>query len=247
MARSGQTRFAAPLRLPKPDSLSERIYLDLRARLQRCEINPDARLVDLEIANSYGTSRMPAREALLRLANEGYLVGTTRGFVTPKLSLQDIRDIFEVRKLLEPRAAANAARDLDDRGREQLTKAISEARAAIRDDDVDRLILANIAFRACWLGALRNARLATTLARFVDHVQTVRLGTLRDMETRMVVATGLEGLYDAFIRRDSVAASDRMNAFMTAAEQAFFSVRKAEIERENGDAVDAETMQPKLA
>lgn len=234
MPRTGSKRFAAPLRLPKPDSLSEQIYLDLRARLQRCEIGPDVRLVDLEIASAYGTSRMPAREALLRLANEGYLIGTTRGFVTPTLSLQDIRDIFEVRKLIEPRAAANAARDLDDMGRERLTKAIEEARAAIRDDDVDRLILANIAFRSTWLGALRNTRLATTIARFVDHAQTVRLGTLRDLETRAVVASGLEGLYDAFMRRDSIAAADRMSAFMSAAEQAFFSVRKAELERENG-------------
>jgi hypothetical protein len=58
-----------------------------------------------------GTSRMPAREALLRLTNERYLVGTTRGFVTPRLSLEDIRDIFAVRLLLEPRAAANAAEE----------------------------------------------------------------------------------------------------------------------------------------
>lgn len=236
MARAGQKRFTAPSRLSKQDSLSERIYFDLRARLQRCEISPDARLVDLEIANSYGVSRMPAREALLRLANEGYLVGTTRGFVIPKLSLDDIRDIFEVRKLLEPRAAANAAQDLDDRGRKELTRAINEARGAISDDDVDRLILANISFRACWLGALRNVRLATTLARFVDHVQTVRLGTLRDHQTRTVVASGLEGLYDAFMQRDSIAAGDRMAAFMTAAEQAFFTVRKAEIESENAKA-----------
>ncbi|MET0606625.1 MAG: GntR family transcriptional regulator [Beijerinckiaceae bacterium] len=231
MLRIGPKRPAS-LRLAKQDSLSERIYLDLRSRLQRCEIGPDARLVDLEVASAYGTSRMPAREALLRLANEGYLVGTTRGFVTPRLSLDDIRDIFEVRRLLEPHAAANAARDLDDRGRKWLSEAIKEARAAIREDDVGRLILANIEFRACWLGALRNARLATTLARFVDHVQTVRLGTLRDPETRAVVGDGLEGLYDAFMRADSVAAKDRMAAFMAAAEQAFFSVRKAEIENE---------------
>src|ERR1700681_4118239 len=98
--------------LIRRDNLSERIYLDLRSRLQRGGIDADRRLVDLEVAAEYGTSRMPAREALLRLANEGYLVGTTRGFVTPKLSLEDIRDIFAVRRLLEPQAAANAARDL---------------------------------------------------------------------------------------------------------------------------------------
>lgn len=234
MARRLSASSDGPLRLAKPDSLSERIYADLRERLQHCDIGPEDRLVDTEIANAYGTSRMPVREALLRLANEGYLVGTTRGFMVPRLTLEDIGDIFEVRRLLEPRAAANAARDLDTATAKALGAAIAEARLAAQADDVDRLIAANIRFRAAWLGAVRNARLANTIARFVDHVQTVRLGTLRDPVTRKVVADGLEGLYDAFVRRDPEAASRRMSTFMAAAEQAFFAVRKAELEREDG-------------
>ncbi len=217
-------------KLARRDSLSDRIYLDVRQRLQRGAISPDDRLVDLELAAEYGTSRMPAREALLRLANEGYLVGTTRGFVTPRLSLADIREIFEVRRLLEPRAAADAARDLTAADEAKLTAAITDARAAIADNDVERLILANIAFRAAWLDAVRNRRLADTIARFVDHVQTVRLGTLADLRTRSVVSEGLEGLYSAFCARDAKAAHDHMTGFMAAAEQAFFAVRKAEIE-----------------
>jgi DNA-binding GntR family transcriptional regulator len=234
MARRLSAQSDGPVRLAKPDSLSDRIYADLRERLQHCDIGPDDRIVDTEIAVAYGTSRMPVREALLRLANEGYLVGTTRGFMVPRLSLDDISDIFEVRRLLEPRAAANAARDLDAPTARSLKAAIEEARAASAADDVDRLIAANIRFRAAWLAAVRNVRLANTIARFVDHVQTVRLGTLRDPVTRKVVADGLEGLYDAFVRRDPVAAAERMSTFMAAAEQAFFTVRKAELEREDG-------------
>ena len=222
--------------LRRSESLSERIYLDLRARLQRCDISLDRRLVDHEIAELYGTSRMPAREALLRLANEGYLAGTSRGFITPRLSLADVRDIFEVRRLLEPRAAANAARDLTQQDEARLTDAISDARAAADCDDIERLILANIAFRAAWLGAVGNLRLATTIARFVDHVQTVRLGTLANPATRAVVLDGLDGLYRAFCQRDPVSAATLMSAFMEAAEQAFFSVRQAELERESSAA-----------
>ena len=226
------TASAPGRRLVRRDSLSDRIYLDLRKRLQRGAISPDDRLVDLELASEYGTSRMPAREALLRLANEGYLVGTSRGFVTPRISLDDIREIFEVRRLLEPRAAANAARDLTPDDEAKLTAAIAEARAATANDDIERLILANIAFRAAWLDAVRNRRLADTIARFVDHVQTVRLGTLADPTTRNVVIQGLEGLYSAFKARDAAAAHKHMANFMAAAEQAFFTVRKAEIERD---------------
>jgi DNA-binding GntR family transcriptional regulator len=213
-------------RLKKPGSLRERIYSDLRVRLQRCEFGPDDRLVDVDVAATYGTSRMPVREALLQLVNDGFLVGTTRGFVIPTLMLEDIREIFEVRKLLEPRAAAHAARDLDRKAETALTKAIGEARAAVAAGEVERLIMANIDFRTGWLACVHNKRLATTIARFVDHVQTVRLETLRRTPTQKVVIDGLEDLYAAFMDRDPINAGDRMAAFIGAAEQAFFAARK---------------------
>jgi DNA-binding GntR family transcriptional regulator len=232
MARAARNGIGGALRLVKRENLSERIYRELRARLQRGAIGAETRLVDLEVAAAFGSSRMPAREALLRLANEGYLASTTRGFMIPKLTLDDIREIFEVRKLLEPHAAGNAARDLDDRGRRGLTKAVQHARAAYKAGNVDALMLANGDFRRCWVDALRNKRLAVEIARFADHVQTVRLSTLHDAPTQTVVATGLEGIYDAFMRRDSDDATARIAAFIEAAEHAFFTVRQAEIARE---------------
>lgn len=216
--------------LSRRDSLSEQIYLDLRGQLQRSEFLADHRLVDLEVAAQYGTSRMPAREALLRLANEGYLIGTTRGFVVPRLSLDDIKDVFEVRKLLEPRAAANAALHIDKLTENQLTQSLNEARNASDYNDAGRMILANIAFRHAWLAKVANRRLAETIGRFVDHAQTVRLRTLQTRHTRNIVLNGLQGLHSAFLARDPIHAHDRMVAFMVAAEDAFFSIRKSELE-----------------
>lgn len=213
--------------ISRPESLRERIYLDLRRRLQRSEIGPDDRLVDTEIAAAYGASRMPAREALMRLVHEGYLKGSTRGFVVPALSLSDVLEIFEIRRLLEPRAAALAARDLTEPAAAALSAALAEARAAESGGDVEALILANIAFRSAWLGAVRNARLAATIARFADQVQAVRLATLRDAATRRVVVAGLARLHEAFLRRDAVTAADRMAEFVAQAEAAFLALQEA--------------------
>lgn len=223
--RSVATEAKVDAAASKPESLRERIYLELRRRLQRCEIGPSDRLVDTEIAAEFGASRMPAREALMRLVHEGYLTGSTRGFVIPALSLSDVLEIFEIRRLLEPRAAALAARDLTEAAAAALTDALADARAAEVKGDVEGLILANMAFRAAWLGAVRNARLAETIARFVDQVQTVRLATLRDAATRRVVLDGLMRLHDAFQRRDPVAAADRMAEFIAQAERAFLAMQ----------------------
>ena len=233
LTRMPQARRARTARdvssLARAENLSERIYTDLRARLQRCAIQPDERLVDVELAAAYGTSRMPAREALLRLVAEGYLIGTTRGFTVPTLTLEDIREIFGVRRLLEPPAAADAARHIDAVAAAELDAALAQARKAVASDDTERMILANMAFRHVWLSRVGNARLAAAIARFVDHVQTVRLGTLSNPPTRRIVMDGLEGLYEVLVQRDAAKTRVRMAAFLAAAEKAFFSVREAEL------------------
>lgn len=210
------------------ESLSSQIHSDLLLKIQRGEIGPDDRLVDIGIARELGVSRMPVREALLRLANDGYVVGTTRGFVLPTLERQDVADIFEVRRLLEPRAAANAARDMSDADHGRLLRAVADAAKAVENHDTSGLAVANMEFRQTWIGALANRRLAETLSRFADQVQIVRAGTLYLADTQQVVLQGLHRLCDAYLRRDAMAAHDAMNDFMASAQQAFF----AELDRQ---------------
>ena len=217
-------RGPRPLR---PNSLREQIRENIRRQIQYGEIGPDERLVDVEIASRLGISRVPVREALLQLVHEGYLVGTTRGFVLPKLSAQDISDIFEVRKLLEPRAAANAARHLSDDEAAALTAALERARRACAANDVNELTLANIQFRHIWLNAEPNWRLAATIARFADQVQVVRLGTLHDRASQDVVVDGLARLTEAFVRRDAAAVEALTAEFIGHAEARYFAVRAA--------------------
>ena len=90
----------------KQTTLSESVYAEIRSRLQRGEIGPNDRVLDYEVAEEFDCTRMPVRQAPLRLVSEGYLIGTTRGFVTPTLTNDDIHEIFEVRRLLEPAARA---------------------------------------------------------------------------------------------------------------------------------------------
>ncbi len=203
------------------ESLRGRVYEDVLGRIRRGEVGQDDRLVDTEIALRLGVSRMPVREALMQLVSEGHLVGTTRGFMRPRLTLADVADVFEVRRLLEPRAAAQAAQILDAEGIRRLRDALERAEAAVASGDTEALFDANVDFRAAWMGAVRNGRLAAAIARFVDHVQVVRFATLTDPETQPIVAAGLRRLYEAFAARDGVAAHDRMARFIDTAEERF--------------------------
>ena len=207
---------------PRGTSLRRQIYQDLREKLRRGEISADEKLVDVDIAKAAGISRMPVREALLQLTIEGHLVGTTRGFALPDLTDEDVADIFEVRKLLEPRAAANATRDLDEDGMARLHQGMEMARKAVADGSAEALSDANIHFRETWIAALRNRRLAATILRFADQAHVVRRDTLPDAETQQIVLDGLEAIFAAFVARDAMAAHDHMTAFMYSAEDSFF-------------------------
>jgi DNA-binding GntR family transcriptional regulator len=204
-------------------SLSAVAYEALRARLRAGLVTAEDRLVDLEIAAQLGMSRMPAREALLQLVAEGHLVSTARGYRIPTLSRQDVQEVFELRKLLEPHAAALAARDLARSGIARLAGALAEAKAAQATADFSRLFQANIDFRETWVGAVRNTRLAATISHYADQILVVRLGTLRDAAVQPVVVAGLEELYRAFSRHDSIAAHDSMVRFVLAAERSYFA------------------------
>ena len=68
MTPARKIRTVTPL--SRHGNLSDRIYLELRQRLQRTVLGPDERQLDLEVAAAYGTSHMPARDALLRLGEE---------------------------------------------------------------------------------------------------------------------------------------------------------------------------------
>jgi DNA-binding GntR family transcriptional regulator len=200
------------------------IYLDLLSRLQRGAVSAGERLVDTNLAAELGVSRMPVREALLRLVHEGYLVGTTRGFMLPQLSEQDIADIFEVRRLLEPRAAGAAALALDEFGMAGLDAARQKARAAVAAQDGIAFMTANMRFREIWLQAVPNERLATTISRFADHVQAIRIATLHDHRSQVIALEMLDNLLGSFRRRDMFDVHDCMARLIDQARERFFAL-----------------------
>ncbi|NML97707.1 GntR family transcriptional regulator [Paraburkholderia sp. RP-4-7] len=208
----------------KQTTLSETVYQEIRTRLQRGEIEPNDRVLDYEVAEEFDCTRMPVRQALLRLVNEGYLVGTTRGFVVPTLTSSDIREIFEMRRLLEPSAAAGAAANLTEKQEAALNRAYRKACKAYDKNDTVTLIDANIEFRDVWLDAVQNARLQSMIRRFADHVQQVRLSTLKNRSTHKIVIDGMQVLLDGFTKRDPKKINAAMLEFIANAEEQYFAL-----------------------
>lgn len=88
----------------------DRAYEGIRARVTDGSYRHGSPLSENMLARLHGTSRTPVREALARLVQEGYVERVPgRGYFVARVTVQLIRDTFEVRRLLEGAAAARAA------------------------------------------------------------------------------------------------------------------------------------------
>lgn len=199
----------------------DRIYDLLLTRIQNGEVGWQDRLVDVNLGVELGVSRMPVRDALLQLAAEGYLVATTRGFTLPSLTPAEVLEVFELRRLLEPRAAAMAAQAMTPERLDALAQAVEQAQGTLGSGDIPLFFRASERFRSGWLSMVPNRALLDTIRRYMAQVQTVRLTTMRDPVSHAVVIAGQRELLAAFAARDVVGASDRMLRFVVEGEQAF--------------------------
>lgn len=83
-------------------SVVDQLYAALRAAIIDNVLTPGARISEAEVAQQYGISRQPAREAFIKLANEGLLeIRPQRGSFVAKISLSDVMDARFVREAVE--------------------------------------------------------------------------------------------------------------------------------------------------
>lgn len=99
------------------------------------------------LAEAFGVSAMPVREALKRLTAAGALnLISGRSVGVPNLDRSRLRDLHRVRLLLEPKVAAWAVDNVDDDFIARLDRAFMELEAAVATTDPARYVRANYHF-----------------------------------------------------------------------------------------------------
>src|ERR1700753_2094103 len=97
------------------ETVQDRVYSVLRERLMRGGFEPGQKLKIAELATALGTSAMPIREALNRLAAERAIESMpNRSVRVPSLSKESLRDLMEARRAIEGLAVERAAENMDD-------------------------------------------------------------------------------------------------------------------------------------
>lgn len=96
-------------------TLTQRAYHQLRQDILAGALEPGAKLRIEALKGRYGIGPTPLREALSRLAADGFVLSEeNRGFRIPPLSLGELRDVTDQRKLIECAALRRAIERLDE-------------------------------------------------------------------------------------------------------------------------------------
>ena len=117
------------------DPLYERVYRELRRRLMEGVFDPGAEVAVRALAEGFGTSDMPVRDAVRRLISEGALISRpNRSPIVRRLSREQFEEVRNVRMLIEGGATAFACNALSDDGLRALRALQRELRDAALTD-----------------------------------------------------------------------------------------------------------------
>ena len=89
------------LKLENYELLNQKVYNILKNAIVRGDLKPNSRLMLSEIPKSLGISKTPIREAINKLASEGFVkMIPNRGIIVKKIDISNVQEILEIREEL---------------------------------------------------------------------------------------------------------------------------------------------------
>jgi DNA-binding GntR family transcriptional regulator len=176
MTSSGQSaRAISPLVRDGPASLAQQLYESVKREIVEHRLRPETILAEATLAEQYGVSRAPAREALKRLATLGFVRVVPRvGYIVSSVSVRDFDEIFALRLVLEPLAVELAVPRLGDGDAvrlEQLARRVWEIPFRPRAEHGALLAQVNADFHRAISRIAGNSRLEQTIGGLIDELE----------------------------------------------------------------------------
>lgn len=138
-------------------TLTERVYSELGRAIMMGKFQPGDTLTIRNLANSFGTSTQPIREAVNRLAAGKALAAyANRSIKLPRLSLEDVKTLWAVRAFIEGEAAAQAVMNATKNDKRKIENANRALLGSIAKRDIAQVVSNNHAFHFALYRAAHN-------------------------------------------------------------------------------------------
>ncbi|MGR3502509.1 GntR family transcriptional regulator [Pseudaestuariivita sp.] len=204
------------LDLPKM-SAAQRIEQGLLDEISVGALAPGQRLDETGLANRFGASRTPVREALSRLTAQGVLVqGEKRGVFVAEYSREELSQIFEAMHEIETACARIAAQRLTLLTRSEIEAAQANCVSAAEAGDRAAYLRANEAFHMTIYTATGNPYMAEIAIEFRRRTGPFRAKKFATRADLIASAKSHEALIADIFSEDSATASNSMRTHMAA-------------------------------
>ncbi|GIW31200.1 MAG: GntR family transcriptional regulator [Meiothermus sp.] len=158
----------------RPHSVREAAYSHLRGAILTGSLLPGARISEPGLAQELGISRTPVREALQRLAQEGLVeLLPGKGARVRVLSAEEVREVYDVRALLEGEAAALAAQNATEAELDRLERLLQVLEALPKEAYAQQMQV-DFDFHTALIEAAHNKTLARIYADLRSSLTLVR-------------------------------------------------------------------------
>jgi len=217
-------------------TLSESAYDALRDDIIRGRLEPEAKLRIEELRQHYATGASPLREALNRLAGEGFVTTEgQRGFRVAPLSLKDLKDITRLRILLECEAITESMRRGDDAWEADIVAAyhrLSKFETGL-DQRFPEWELRNQAFHEALIAACDSVWLLKYRRTLYEQHKRYRLISVLEQDETRDVHREHQAIMEAVLARDEKTACAATEAHIMrtveTTEQAFAHFQSADL------------------
>jgi len=206
--------MARTARVVQADRLRDQVYEFIREDMRSGAFSPGQRLVEVDLADKYGVSRTPVREALFQLTRSGYLDSTERGYSVPIYTKKDVDDRLEVKRLLICAVVARVAETATPLQIRRLTKLNEQEMAAHAAGNISRFVAYNQEFRHEYCAICENKLLARCLNTVEDHFEIARVRIHQVEENRRLSIEHNRRLLAAIAAHDSAAATAEVQSFI---------------------------------
>jgi DNA-binding GntR family transcriptional regulator len=220
----------------KPLTLRERIVEFIKDAVISGKLKPGERVPEQEIAESFGISRTPIREAFRQLESEGFITVIPRkGAVVSPITGKDVKDFYAIKSLLEGYAARKACPKFTEKELKRLESINQHMRKCAEKGDVKSFFKLDDQFHDTFLKTCENDKLCHLVHQLVQQFERFRVTAL-SIEGRMGVSIDQhEEIISAFRKGDGALVERlvRANAEMSAE----FLVKEISKEK-TGEAID---------
>ncbi len=119
-------------------TVGEMVYRTLKKAILNGDLKPEERLIEQTVSRAMNTSRIPVREAIKKLEQDGFVERLPiRGFIVKKVSREEVEETFGIRAALESYAAYMATGHITDAFMVSLQDNIHASYKALNDGDIE--------------------------------------------------------------------------------------------------------------